>query len=300
MIVSVLLTALGFAGWSGMTFYGESAAAIFVLMAIAVAHSVHIIEAVLAGLREGMDRKRAAAHSMQLNMWPVFLTSVTTSIGFLSLNFSEMPPFQVMGNLVAFGSLFAFVYAVTLLPAVLSYMPMRTRPPREGSTDRFDWLGRFVVSHRVVLLCSFGVLIVALVAGVFRVELKENWLELLGESYEFRQSTDFISENYTGVEAFEYALSAGREGGVTGCRVPAQGRRLRRMVPGPAEGGACLRHLRHHEAPEHQSERRRSGLLPRPGGFRARSTVSAALRVLPAGRPGPEQPHRRRTPRHPA
>ena len=215
MIVAVLLTALGFAGWSGMTFFGESAAAIFVLMAIAVAHSVHVIEAMLAGLREGMDRKQAAAHSMQLNLWPVFLTSITTSIGFLSLNFSEMPPFQVMGNLVAFGSICAFVYAVTLLPTFLSYMPMRVRPVREGRVDYFDRLGRFVVSNRTVLLCSFAVVIVALVAGISRVELKENWLELLNESYEFRRSTDFISENYTGVEGFEYSLSAGQEGGVT-------------------------------------------------------------------------------------
>ncbi|MDD9984251.1 MAG: MMPL family transporter, partial [Gammaproteobacteria bacterium] len=184
MIIAVIIAAVGFVGWTGMTLFGESAAAIFVLMAIAVAHSVHVIEAMLAGLREGMDRKQAAIHSMELNVWPVFLTSITTSIGFLSLNFSEMPPFQVMGNMVAFGSLFAFLFAVTFLPAVLSYLPMRVRPVAEGRTDYFDRLGRFVVSRRVILLCSFGVLTVALMAGISRIELKENWLELLGESYQ--------------------------------------------------------------------------------------------------------------------
>ena len=215
MIIAIVVSAVGFVGWSGMTLFGESAAAIFVLMAIAVAHSVHVIEAMLAGLREGMDRKQAAIHSMELNLWPVFLTSVTTAIGFLSLNFSEMPPFQVMGNMVAFGSLCAFVYAVTFLPIILSFMPMRTRPVREGRVDYFDRFGRFVVSRRVMLLCSFAVLSVALMAGMSRIELKENWLELLGESYEFRQSTDFISENFTGVEAFEYSLNSGQEGGIT-------------------------------------------------------------------------------------
>ena len=63
MIVAVILAATGFVGWTGMTLFGESAAAIFVLMAIAVAHSVHVIEAMLAGLRQGMDRKQAAIHS---------------------------------------------------------------------------------------------------------------------------------------------------------------------------------------------------------------------------------------------
>ena len=215
MIVAILLTALGFVGWSGMTLFAESAAAVFVLMAIAVAHSVHVIEGMLAGLRQGMDRKQAAVHSLQLNVWPVFLTSVTTAIGFLSLNFSEMPPFQIMGNVVAFGSLLAFVYAVTLLPAFMSILPLRVRSAREGRTDYFDRLGRFVVSRRVILLCSFAVITIALMAGISRIELKENWLELLGEGYEFRRSTDFISENFTGVEAFEYSLNSGQEGGIT-------------------------------------------------------------------------------------
>ena len=215
MIIAVIVSAVGFVGWSGMTLFGESAAAIFVLMAIAVAHSVPVIEAMLAGLRQGMDRKQAAIHSMELNVWPVFLTSVTTAIGFLSLNFSEMPPFQVMGNMVAFGSLCAFAYAVTFLPIILSVMPMRSRPAREGRVDYFDRLGRFVVSRRLILLCSFAVLSVALMAGMSRIEFKENWLELLAESYEFRRSTDFINENFTGVEAFEYSLDSGQEGGIT-------------------------------------------------------------------------------------
>ena len=215
MIIAVIVSAVGFVGWSGMTLFGESAAAIFVLMAIAVAHSVHVIEAMLAGLRQGMDRKQAGIHSMELNVWPVFLTSVTTTIGFLSLNFSEMPPFQVMGNMVAFGSLCAFAYAATFLPIILSIMPMRSRPAREGRVDYLDRLGRFVVSRRLILLCSFAVLSVALMTGMSRIELKENWLELLGESYEFRRSTDFISENFTGVEAFEYSLDSGQKRGMT-------------------------------------------------------------------------------------
>ncbi len=215
MMVVVILSALGFIGWTGMTLYGESGAAFFVLMAVTVAHSVHLIEAMAAGLGQGMDRRRAAAYSLELNWWPVFLTSLTTAIGFLSLNFAEMPPFKVMGNMVAFGCLCAFVYSVTLLPAFLSIVPMRARPARAGKADLFDRLGRFVVSRRWALLCSFGVLTVVLIAGISRIELKENWLKLLDESYEFRRSTDFISKNFTGVETYEYSLNAGREGGVT-------------------------------------------------------------------------------------
>ena len=125
-----------------------------------------------------------------------------------------MPPFKIMGNIVAFGALVAFVYAATFLPAFLSLMPMRSRPVRAGAVDYFDRLGQFVVSRRLTLLCSFAVLIVALIAGISRIELNENPLELLDESYEFRRSTDFVSENLTGLEPFEYSLNSGQEGGI--------------------------------------------------------------------------------------
>ena len=216
MMIVVILSALGFVGWSGMKLFGESGAAFFVLMAVTVAHSVHIVEGMAAGLREGMDRRQAAEHSLHANAWPVFLTSLTTAVGFLSLNFAEMPPFRVMGNMVAFGALCAFVYSVTLLPALLSILPMRARPLRVGRSDVYDRLGRFVVSWRTTLLVSFGIVTVVLVSGISRIELKENWLELLDETYEFRRDTDFISKNFSGVESFEYSLDSGQENGITG------------------------------------------------------------------------------------
>ena len=215
MLIGILLSSLGFTGWTGMKLFGESGAALFVLMAVGVAHSVHVIEAMLSGLRQGMDRKQAAIHSLQANMWPVFLTSLTTAIGFLSLNFSDAPPFRTMGNIVAFGSLAAFVYSVTFLPAFFSILPLSSQPLREGRLDIFDSFGRFVVSYRLIILGCFAVLIVALVAGISRIELKDNWLELLDESYEFRRSTEFVSDNFTGLETFEYSLNSGQEGGVT-------------------------------------------------------------------------------------
>ncbi len=215
MIAAVIPSALGFAGWTGLKLFGESGAAMFVLMAVTVAHSVHIIEGMAGGLRQGMAKTEAAIHAVRVNVWPVFLTSFTTAIGFLSLNFVDMPPFRVMGNIVAFGSMCAFGFSVTLLPAFLSILPFHARKTHENKQDFFDRLSRFVISHRMVLLCSFGVVTLLLVAGISKIELRENWLEVLDESYEFRRSADFLSENFPGVETYEYSLDSGREGAIT-------------------------------------------------------------------------------------
>ena len=216
MLIAVMASSFGFAGWSGLKFYAESGATVFVLMAIATAHSVHLIQGMTDGMLRGLERRAAIVASLQTNVHPIFLTSFTTMIGFLSLNFSEMPPFRVMGNIVAFGAMCGFVYSVTLLPALLVMMPMRTPAKRQSRMEPFERLGNFVVSGRTVLLWIFIILSMVAAVGVSRLQMDDNNnARLLDESYELRQSGDFIDENFGGLDSFEYSLSSGREGGIT-------------------------------------------------------------------------------------
>ncbi len=216
MLIAVIVSSFGFAGWSGIKFYAESGAALFVLMAIAAAHSVHLTQGMTDGMLRGMKRRAAIVYSLQTNVRPIFLTSFTTMIGFLSLNFSEMPPFRVMGNIVAFGAMCAFVYSVTLLPALLAMMPIRTPRKRKNGMDFFDRLASFVVSRSALLLWAFVILSLVSAIGVSRIELNDNNnANLLDDSYELRRSGDFINENFSGLDSFEYSLNSGREGGIT-------------------------------------------------------------------------------------
>ena len=214
VLVFVINSTLGFAGWIGTEFNPANSGVPIIVMTVAVAHSIHIVTATLNGLGRGLGRSEAIAESLRGNAWPVFLTSATTMIGFLSLNASDSPPFQVLGNLVAFGVLCAFVYSMTLLPVLLSILPLRARPGRGGWSGLFDRFGAFVVARRTFLL-GFIVLVAAvLMVGIPRIELTDNWTQYFDERYEFRQDTDFVVENLTGMETLEYSLEAGREGGI--------------------------------------------------------------------------------------
>ena len=215
-LVFVVNTTVGFAGWIGTVFNPANSGVPIIVMTVAVAHSVHIVAATLSGMGRGLGRDEAVAESLRVNAWPVFLTTATTVIGFLSLNASDAPPFRVLGNLVAFGVLCAFVYSMTLLPALLSVLPLRA--PRVRAADRpgfFDRLGDFVVARRTFLLWFVGLLTAGLVMGIPRIVLTDNWTRYFDERYEFRRDTDFVIEHLTGMETLEYSLSAGREDGVT-------------------------------------------------------------------------------------
>ena len=214
-VVFVINTTLGFAGWIGTVFNPANSGVPIIVMTVVVAHSVHIVTATLAGMSRGLGRSEAVAESLRSNIWPVSLTTITTAIGFLSLNASDSPPFHVLGNLVAFGVLCAFVYSMTLLPALLSILPLRAPRARAGRTDFFDRFGAFVVARHTYLLWFVALIAAVLALGIPRIELTDNWTQYFDERYEFRRDTDFVIDNLTGMETLEYSLNAGRESGIT-------------------------------------------------------------------------------------
>ncbi|MCY4348681.1 MAG: MMPL family transporter, partial [Thiotrichales bacterium] len=215
VLVFVIASTMGVLGWTGTVLNSANSSVPIIVMTLAIAHSIHIVDTVMSGLGRGLGRGAAVAESVRDNAWPVFLTTVTTMIGFLSLNASDSPPFQVLGNLVAFGVLCAFAYSMTLLPALLAVLPLRARRARAGGSVFFDRFGAFVVARRTPLLWFMAALAAALATGVPRVELTDNWTQYFDERYEFRRDTDFVIENLTGMETLEYSLDAGREGGIT-------------------------------------------------------------------------------------
>ena len=215
VLVFVVNTTLGFAGWNGVVFSPTNAGVPIIVMVIAIADSIHVVTSVLLGMRRGLDRNAAIVESIRINAYPVFITSVTTAIGFLSLNASDSPPFHVLGNYVAFGVLCALVYTMTLLPALLSILPLRARRVQSEETAFFDRFADFVIARRTFLLGSVSLVIVVLIIGIPRIELSDNMAQYFDDRYEFRRDTDYVIDNLTGLDKLEYSLSAGREGGIT-------------------------------------------------------------------------------------
>ncbi len=210
-----IVTTLGIAGWFGAILNPTTSGLPVIVMVITVAHSVHIILTALANISRGMDKRTALAESLRSTLWPIFLTSLTTSIGFLSLNASDSPPFRELGNLVALGIVCSFVYCLTLLPAMLALLPLRRRSIETGAPSLFERFGRFVVARHRLLLWAVPILVVALIAGIPLNKVSDNWTKLFDDSYEVRRATDFIDRNLTGVNSIEFSLSSGEEGGIT-------------------------------------------------------------------------------------
>jgi len=215
VILFSIVAAMGLTGWLGIRLTPPSSAAPTIILTMAVANCVHILINFVHALRKGEDKRQAMTESLRINLQPVFLTSLTTAIGFMSMNFSDAPPFRDLGNIVAMGVAISFVLSVTFLPALMMLLPVRVRPRVEGQSHVMDHVAEFVIRSRARLLWGMAAVIIVLVAMVPKNELNDEFVKYFDETIDFRQATDFTTANLTGLYFIEYSLPAGEVGGVS-------------------------------------------------------------------------------------
>ena len=133
VIVFSDLIALGLAGYVGIKLTPASISSTQMIMILAVANSVHMLVALIYGLQQNEPKLVALKESVRVNVQPIFLTSITTMIGFLGLNFSEVPPFNDLGNIVAMGVFATLCLSLTFLPALMSYLPIHVKQEKDPS-----------------------------------------------------------------------------------------------------------------------------------------------------------------------
>ncbi len=206
---------MGFAGWIGMVLSPASVITPIILATIVVAHTVHVASAVSLNMAGGMEQRAAIAEALRKNAWPLFLSSLTTMIGFLSLNASEVQPFRDIGNLTAFGVVVTFVFTMSFMPALLSVVRLRKRVLKTGQLGLLERLAEFVIARNRLLLVGVGAVAIIAGLGVFRIEFNDSPTRYMDERYQFRIDTDFVIDNLTSVEPIEYTLESGSDGGIT-------------------------------------------------------------------------------------
>jgi predicted RND superfamily exporter protein len=217
IIVGSVLAAMGASGHIGFPMTSMSASAPIIILTVAIANCVHVLVSFVHGLRKGETKAEAMDESIRINLQPVFLASATTAIGFTSMNFSVVPPFQYLGNIVCMGVLFSFVLTVTFLPAVMSLLPTRHKPADEQAKDGklMSAFADFVIARQRVLLWSTLIVFGVLIANIPRNEINDVFVHYFDDSIAFRKATDFMVDNMTGVYVNDYSLESGEPGGIS-------------------------------------------------------------------------------------
>ena len=216
------MSAFGFIGLMGIKLTPPSSVFPTMILTLAVADSIHILITFLQKARkENYEKKEALVESIRLNFMPVFITSLTTVIGFLTMNFGDVPPFWDLGNIVAFGMTMAFLYSTTLLPALMAIFPLWKKSEAndisEIKTDTVSWytkMGHWVVKQPVRLtFISLSIIGGLTYLATFNI-FNDEFVEYFDTSVKFRQDSDFVNENLTGFYNVEFSVGSGESGGI--------------------------------------------------------------------------------------
>jgi uncharacterized protein len=212
VVVISAVTALGVAGWLHIMLTPPSASAPQIITTLAVADCVHVFVTTFALMRAGREKFDAIVESIRLNFTAVLLTSVTTSVGFLSVNFTDSPPLKDLANIAAIGVMLAWFFSIFMLPAMIAILPARVPKEREKNTPLIrimDGTANFVVKNRNPVFYGLLALTVVFTALAFKNEGNDMFVHYFDPSIKFRTDSDHVSENLTGLYSMEFSLRCG-------------------------------------------------------------------------------------------
>ena len=215
IITTSVLVAMGAGGLMGIALTPISFSAPTVIMTLAVADSVHILISMRSAMRRGMSKHDALVEAIRVNFLAVSITSLTTIVGFLALNFSDAPPFHHLGNITAVGIFAAWLFSLTLLPALVSLLPFRAPPPLDPARrSAMLRLADFVIARHRVLLTGSALACAGLVALIPTLEFNDQWVRYFDERIEFRTDSDEALKSF-GLYPIEFSVPAGASGAVS-------------------------------------------------------------------------------------
>jgi len=214
VVLTSIAATMGVWGWTGGFMTGPSAGAPIMILTLAVADCVHLLSTFYYNMRHGMQKREALIDSIRVNFQPIFLTSLTTAIGFLTMNFSDAPPFGDLGNMVAIGVTLAFVFSITIFPAIMMILPVRVSVTKEHKKDFMEKLADFVIGNRKWLLPVSSLIIILLASFIPKNELNDDFVTYFDKSVPFRSATDFMKDHLAGMTTVELSFDSKKSSGI--------------------------------------------------------------------------------------
>ncbi len=177
------------------------------IMAIAVADSIHIVTHYYANALMEKDRKKLTAMTMADMNSPVIMTSLTTMAGFLALGTVGVESIITLGVFTATGVLFALILSLTFVPAWLSVLAIPKRMLKQDGNPFFARLmmgwGRWLNGHKSILAPFSIVIILLSVWGFSRLEHSFSSIGNFPEDHPIRVAQQMVNDHFAGTTSFQ-------------------------------------------------------------------------------------------------
>lgn len=183
-----------------------------IMFVVGMSDVIHIMSRYVTEIGNGMKKVPALKLTIKEVGMATFLTSFTTSIGFLTLLTTAIVPIRNFGLYTAISIGLAFILAFTVLPAILLLIkkpnPVRARRVSLSWPILLRTMLRYVLVHPKTILASSATIILLSLLGISQIKVDTTLLEDLGDDDPIIQDFNYFEQKFSGVRPFEMHLLA--------------------------------------------------------------------------------------------
>lgn len=213
------VSTFGFAGYLGIKFNNLIAMVPTILIAIAIADSVHVLITYFQFRSLGNNERDATSLAFEKNIRPTLLTSISTSIGFLSCTTSDLIPLSDMGLLAAFGTVMAWIYTMLIIAPILGMKKVKWDKKSDHATEQKEYIYASSVIEFIDKFKHFifyGLISLAVIFTYLgtKNEVNSNPYDYFSSDVPLKISNDFTLENLGGFYGPQLVIESGIKDGI--------------------------------------------------------------------------------------
>lgn len=184
-----------------------------ILLVIGLSALVHYLTRYLQKLRLGLPKEQAIKATFKDLFLAVFLTCLTTALGFTTLYFTSAISLKMFGIYTALGVMVMFLAVVLITPGLLYLFS----PLRVSETDRYKELWENILrksllwtfGHKSLIVIVFGIVSMLSIFAVTNLKINGFLLDNLPREHELVQEFEFFDQQFGGSKPLEIFIKAG-------------------------------------------------------------------------------------------
>lgn len=212
----------GFMGLLGIYFNSMLAAIPGVMLSICLADSIHIITTFVHYRKGGKSSLQAIESALVKNFVPTFMTSLTTSLSFASIAFTDILPIHDLGILACFGTMIAWLYTYLLIGPIISLLgnhldqkiAIESETQKKGFHFTLSFLNPWLFKNRWAIIFVFSIITAGSTFLALQNEVNSDPIKYFDKEVDVRAAYDFTAKKMNGLKGIELVIDSGEEGGV--------------------------------------------------------------------------------------
>lgn len=183
-----------------------------IIAAQGLAYCIHFFSEFSAQSSFSDDRHHVMRQTLRKALPGIFLSALTTSIGFVSIAPVNVVAIKQMGILLSIGIIILFLVVCFFTPSMLIYIYPKARHHLASFNTprycRYDGVPLFCFRHRVSIFIITALLSIMSVYGFSKLVVETDVNQLFRSSSSFRRAVDMVAEIFKGTTPINIIIEA--------------------------------------------------------------------------------------------